>query len=42
MPRKRTKEEALERLFDVPDVPGLKGKAGAINRLELVLLASLC
>ncbi|GAI68497.1 unnamed protein product [marine sediment metagenome] len=32
MPRKRTKEEALERLMDVPDVPGLKGKVGHINR----------
>lgn len=32
MARKRTKEEALERLMDVPDVPGLKGKVGHINR----------
>ena len=41
MPRKRTKEEALERLFDVPDVPGLKGKAGAINRAARIGAAGL-
>ena len=40
MPRKRTKEEALERLFDVPDVP-LKGKAGAINRAARIGAAGL-
>lgn len=31
MARKRTKEEALERLMSIPDVP-LKGKAGVINK----------
>lgn len=41
MPRKRTKEEALERLFDVPDVPSLKGKAGAINRAARIGAAGL-
>ena len=40
MPRKRTKEEALERLFDVPDVQ-LKGKAGAINRAARIGAAGL-
>ena len=40
MPRKRTKEEALDRLFDVPDVP-LKGKAGAINRAARIGAAAL-
>jgi hypothetical protein len=40
MPRKRTKAEALERLFDVPEVP-LKGKAGAIQRLAKVGAAGL-
>ena len=40
MPRKRTKEEALERLFDVPDVP-LKGKAGAINKAARIGAAGL-
>lgn len=40
MGRKRTKEEALERLFDVPDVP-LKGKAGAINRAARIGAAGL-
>jgi len=41
MPRKRTKEEALERLFDVPDVPGVKGKVGAINRAARIGAAGL-
>jgi hypothetical protein len=40
MPRKRTKAEALERLFDVPEVP-LKGKAGAVQRLAKVGAAGL-
>jgi len=40
MPRKRTKEEALERLFDVPDVP-LKGKLGAINKAARIGAAGL-
>ena len=40
MPRKRTKEEALERLMDVPDVP-LKGKAGVINRAARIGAAGL-
>jgi len=39
--RKRTKEEALERLFDVPDVPGLKGKPGLINRAARIGAAGL-
>ena len=38
---KRTKEEALERLMDVPDVPGLKGKLGAINRAARIGAAGL-
>ena len=38
---KRTKEEALERLMDVPDVPGLKGKVGAINRAARLGAAGL-
>jgi len=41
MPRKRTKEEALERLLDVPDVPGLKGKPGLINRAARIGAAGL-
>jgi len=41
MPRKRTKEEALERLMDVPDVPGLKGKPGLINRAARIGAAGL-
>ena len=41
MPRKRTKEEALERLLDVPDVPGLKGKAAAVNRFARLGAAGL-
>ena len=41
MPRKRTKEEALERLMDVPDVPGLKGKPGLINRAARLGAAGL-
>ncbi len=41
MPRKRTKEEALERLMDVPDVPGLKGKAAAVNRFARLGAAGL-
>ena len=41
MPRKRTKEEALERLFDVPDVPGVKGKVGAVNRFARLGAAGL-
>ena len=41
MPRKRTKEEALERLFDVPDVPGVKGKVGAVNRFARIGAAGL-
>ena len=40
MGRKRTKAEALERLFDVPEVP-LKGKAGAVQRLAKVGAAGL-
>ncbi len=40
MPRKRTKEEALERLFDVPDVP-LGGKPGLINRAARIGAAGL-
>lgn len=40
MPRKRTKAEALERLFDVPEVP-LKGKAAAVQRLAKVGAAGL-
>jgi hypothetical protein len=38
---KRTKEEALERLLDVPDVPGLKGKPGLINRAARIGAAGL-
>jgi len=41
MPRKRTKEEALERLLDVPDVPGLSGKPGLINRAARIGAAGL-
>jgi len=41
MPRKRTKEEALERLLDVPDAPGLKGKLGQINRAARIGAAGL-
>lgn len=41
MPRKRTKEEALERLLDVPDVPGLKGKVAAVNRFARLGAAGL-
>lgn len=41
MGRKRTKEEALERLLDVPDVPGLKGKVGAVNRFARLGAAGL-
>jgi len=41
MPRKRTKEEALKRLMDVPDVPGLKGKPGLINRAARIGAAGL-
>ena len=40
MPRKRTKEEALERLMDVPDVP-LGGKPGLINRAARIGAAGL-
>lgn len=40
MPRKRTKEEALERLFDVPDAP-IKGKLGAINKAARIGAAGL-
>lgn len=38
--RKRTKEEALERLASVPNLP-LKGKAGAINKFARVGAAGL-
>ena len=41
MARKRTKEEALERLLDVPDVPGLKGKVAAVNRFARLGAAGL-
>ena len=41
MPRKRTKAEALERLMDVPDVPGLKGKPGLINKAARIGAAGL-
>lgn len=41
MGRKRTKEEALERLMDVPDVPGLKGKVAAVNRFARLGAAGL-
>lgn len=41
MARKRTKAEALERLFDVPDVPGAKGKVGAVNRFARLGAAGL-
>lgn len=41
MPKKRTKEEALERLMDVPDLPGLKGKPGVINRAARTVAAGL-
>lgn len=41
MGRKRTKEEALERLLDVPDVPGLKGKVAAVNRFARLGAAGL-
>lgn len=40
MGRKRTKEEALERLMSVPDVP-LKGKAGVINKAARLGAAGL-
>jgi len=40
MARKRTKEEALERLLDVPDVP-VKGKLGQVNRLARIGAAGL-
>jgi len=39
--RKRTKAEALERLFDVPDLPGAKGKVGAVNRFARLGAAGL-
>ena len=38
---KRTKEQALERLMDVPDAPGLKGKLGAVNRAARLGAAGL-
>ena len=41
MPRKRTKEEALDRLMDVPDAPGIKGKPGLINRAARLGAAAL-
>ena len=41
MGRKRTKEEALERLMEVPDVPSLKGKVGAVNRFARLGAAGL-
>lgn len=40
MARKRTKEEALERLADLPSIP-LKGKAGTVNRLARLGAAGL-
>jgi len=39
--RKRTKAEALDRLMDVPDIPGLKGKPGLINRAARIGAAGL-
>jgi len=39
--RKRTKEEALERLMDVPDAPGLKGKVATVNRFARLGAAGL-
>ena len=40
MARKRTKEEALERLMGVPDAP-LKGKLGVINKAARLGAAGL-
>jgi len=41
MARKRTKAEALERLFDVPDLPGAKGKVGVVNKFARLGAAGL-